>query len=82
MKQKQQVEKNNHKPTQPQPGLRFLDAAGCAERYGFSSIHWRRLVDAGRAPSPTRFGRLLRWSLAELEVWEGAGCPESRRLAK
>jgi len=49
---------------------RFLDAKGCGSRYGFSWRHWLRLVDAGRAPQPVRFGRLVRWPLASLEEWE------------
>src|SRR5574340_28085 len=36
----------------PEALARFLDARGCAERYGFSWRHWLRLVDAGRAPQP------------------------------
>lgn len=57
---------------------RYLDADACAARYSFSSSHWRRLVDAGRAPQPARLGRLVRWSLAALEDWERAGCPSLR----
>jgi len=53
----------------------FCNATACGERYGFSSRHWKRLVDAGRAPQPIRFGRLLRWNLATLEQWESNGCP-------
>lgn len=53
---------------------RYCDAADCAARYGFSRRHWLRLVDRGRAPQPTRFGRLCRWSLTTLEAWERGGC--------
>ncbi len=56
----------------------FLDADGCASRYGFSPEHWRRLVDAGKAPQPTRFGRLVRWSISNLNDWDAAGCPPIR----
>ena len=55
-------------------GERYLDADGCAGRYRFSQRHWFRLVDSGRAPQPTRFGRLCRWSLSSLEEWEANGC--------
>ena len=59
---------------------RYFDAKECAARYGMSWRHWLRLVDSGRAPLPTRFGRLVRWSLASLESWEAAGCPSIRQL--
>jgi len=54
---------------------RYLDADQCAARYGFSSRHWQRLVDLGKAPQPTRFGRLVRWPIPKLEEWELSGCP-------
>lgn len=53
---------------------KYTDARGCGARYGFSWRHWLRLVDAGRAPQPVRFGRLVRWSLSSLETWEAGGC--------
>jgi predicted DNA-binding transcriptional regulator AlpA len=59
---------------------KYLDAKDCAARYGVSWRHWLRLVDSGRAPQPTRFGRLVRWSLASLESWEADGCPSVRSL--
>ncbi|MCO6045912.1 hypothetical protein NG895_18590 [Aeoliella sp. ICT_H6.2] len=59
---------------------RYLDADGCSTRYDFSTEHWRRLVDAGKAPQPTRFGRLVRWFVPELEEWEAAGCPPIRQV--
>jgi predicted DNA-binding transcriptional regulator AlpA len=52
----------------------YLTAPDCAARYGFSIRHWRRLVDAGKAPQPTRFGALVRWHLEALEAWEREGC--------
>src|SRR5262245_46675304 len=52
----------------------FVDASRSASRYGFSKRHWLRLVDAGKAPAPMRFGRLVRWSIAALEEWEQGGC--------
>lgn len=60
----------------------FTDTDGCAARYACSPAHWRRLVDAGRAPQPTRFGRLVRWPIAALEEWEAAGCPPVRGIRK
>lgn len=56
----------------------YIDARGCANRYKFSENHWRRLVDAGKAPGATRFGRLLRWRVADLEAWERDGCKPPR----
>lgn len=63
-------------------GERYRDADGCAMRFGFSRRHWLRLVDSGRAPQPTRFGRLCRWSLATLEEWERGGCRPIRTAGK
>ncbi len=70
-------------PVSPQPPAtlppaKFLDAEGCAARYGFSPEHWRRLVDAGKAPAPRRFGRLVRWPEAGLDEWDAAGNPVVR----
>lgn len=60
---------------------RFFDADQCGHRYGFSKRHWIRLVDSGKAPQPTRFGRLVRWSLESLDQWDAAGCPSCRHVA-
>ena len=54
----------------------------CGARYGFGSRHWRRLVDRGAAPSPTRFGRLTRWSAQSLLAWEASGCKPIRAIGK
>jgi len=59
--------------------VKYLDAKGCGARYGVSSRHWLRLVDASKAPQPTRFGRCVRWSIQSLETWEAAGCPSLRQ---
>ena len=66
------------KPVQPA----YLDEAECGQRYGFSARHWRRLVDSGKAPRPARFGRLVRWSIADLSEWESRGCPNVRDAIK
>ncbi len=63
-------------------GERYCDADGCASRYGFSRRHWLRLVDRQAAPSPTRFGRLTRWSLSRLAEWEADGCRPVRIAGK
>ncbi len=57
----------------------FLDATGCSTRYQFSVRHWHRLVDSGKAPRPTRFGRLVRWRVPDLEAWEAQGCGPVRK---
>ena len=59
---------------------RFFDAKECAARYGISWRTWLRLVDSGRAPQPTRFGRLVRWPLATLENWESNNCSRIRTM--
>lgn len=62
----------------PIPSALFLDAKQAAVRYSVSIPHWRRMVDAGRAPQPVRLGRVLRWALATLQDWEARGCPRWR----
>ena len=57
---------------------KYVDAKGCGARYDFSWRHWLRLVDMGKAPQPTRFGRCVRWRVETLEAWEVAGCPSCR----
>lgn len=62
---------------------RYIDADECAERFGgISKRHWIRLVDSGRAPQPTRFGRLVRWSLESLLEWERGGCRPIRHVGQ
>lgn len=61
---------------------RYFDADGCSSRYGFSRRHWLRLVDSGRAPQPTRFGRLCRWPLTRLAAWEADNCRPVRAAAR
>ena len=58
---------------------KFVNAKECAARYSISQRTWFRLVDSGRAPQPTRFGRLARWALSSLEVWESANCQSLRK---
>ncbi len=59
-----------------------VDADACASRYGISKRHWLRLVDRGAAPSPTRFGRLVRWSLNSLASWEASNCKPIRQVGR
>jgi len=60
------------------PPSRFSDAELCAGRYLISTASWRRLVDAGRAPRPIRFGHLVRWSNEVLDQWDADGNPPIR----
>ena len=60
---------------------RWKDAEQCAARYGFSKRHWLRLVDAGKAPQGTKFGRLIRWADDILNSWDDAGCPPTRHVS-
>jgi predicted DNA-binding transcriptional regulator AlpA len=73
--------KRNRAPKVPDLPPAFLDAEGCGHRYSFSSKHWNHLVDQGKAPQPHRFGRLVRWSLADLQVWEAGGCKPVRTIS-
>lgn len=59
-----------------------IDADACASRLGISKRHWLRLVDRGAAPRPTKFGRLVRWSICSLEEWERGGCKPVRVAGK
>jgi len=59
---------------------KFLDAANCAMRYEISKRHWLRLVDAGKAPQPTRLGRSVRWKISTLEKWDADGNPVVRHV--
>ena len=59
-----------------------IDADECAYRKNISKRHWIWLVDRGAAPQPIRLGRLVRWSLAELQEWERGGCRPIRSAGK
>ena len=61
---------------------RYANADECSKRYGLSKRHWLRLVDAGKAPQPTRFGKSVRWSYAALDDWDAQGNPAIRHVAK
>jgi predicted DNA-binding transcriptional regulator AlpA len=71
------------KQSRAERAKKYLDVKACGTRYACSCRHWYRLVDSGRAPQPTRFGRLVRWSIATLEAWETDGCrPVNRRAGR
>ena len=56
-----------------------VDANACASRLGISKRHWLRMVDAGKAPQPVRLGRLVRWAISSLAIWEANGCKPMRQ---
>ena len=55
-----------------------ISAKELAQRLGISLRHMRRLQAAGKAPSPVRLGRCVRWPVAEIEAWIAAGAPHRR----
>ena len=59
----------------------YADAEECGRRYGFSKRHWLRLVDSGRAPQGTRFGRLVRWPTTTLNEWDATGNRPCRHVS-
>ena len=61
--------------------LVMLDVEAFADVLGVSSRHVRRLVDAGKAPQPTRLGGCVRWPRHVVESWIADGCPAIRRPA-
>ncbi|MCH8044939.1 MAG: helix-turn-helix domain-containing protein [Planctomycetes bacterium] len=52
-----------------------LPAADVAKMLGISERHLWALNSSGRLPLPLRFGRAVRWNLAELQNWLDAGGP-------
>lgn len=53
-----------------------VDARGLAEMLGVSLRHIRRLDSAGRLPRGIRLGHAVRWPVAEIHAWLGAGAPD------
>ncbi len=56
-----------------------LPAADVAKMRGISERHLWALNSSGRLPRPVRFGRAVRWPVAELKAWLAAGAPERSR---
>ena len=56
-----------------------VPAADVAKMLGISERHLWALNSSGRLPRPLRFGRAVRWSVAELRAWMAAGAPERSR---
>ncbi len=57
-----------------------LAAADAAAMLGISESHFYNLHKTGRlGPLPTRMGRTVRWSRAELVAWFNAGTPPRKK---
>ena len=53
-----------------------VDAKTLAGLLGVSKRHVRRMNSAGSLPRPIKLGRSVRWSVAEVNQWIEAGCPD------
>ena len=63
------------------PSPAMLDTDAFAALLGVSTRHLRRLVDAGKAPQPTRLGSCVRWPRHVADGWIADGCPNCRKRA-
>lgn len=52
-----------------------VDSRGAGALFGLSDRQWRHLSATDEVPAPRRLGGAVRWSLAELQAWLEAGCP-------
>jgi predicted DNA-binding transcriptional regulator AlpA len=57
----------------------MIDIEVFADLLDVSTRHLRRLVDAGKAPQPTRLGACVRWPRHVVEAWLADGCPNCRK---
>jgi predicted DNA-binding transcriptional regulator AlpA len=46
-----------------------LDERGLAKRFGNTRAHWRKLRREHKGPKYYKIGRLVRYSLADVEAW-------------
>lgn len=51
----------------------WISIMEAATRYGVSDKTIRRLTGAGKFPAGRKFGRIVRYRLAELERWDETG---------
>lgn len=65
----------------PTPEALLVDVDGVAAMLSVSRRTVIRLDQAERIPAPTRLGRAVRWSRAELIEWDRNGRPTRRRMA-
>ncbi len=59
-----------------------IPASAVAKLLSISERHVWALNTSGRLPRPARYGRAVRWSLAELRAWQDAGSPPRDRWEK
>jgi predicted DNA-binding transcriptional regulator AlpA len=58
-----------------------VNDADAAKLVRCSRSHWRRMVAAGKAPPPTKLGKLSRWPVAQLQRWLEMGSPSADKFA-
>lgn len=51
----------------------WISIADTATRYGVDYKTIRRLTNAGKFPAGRKFGRIVRYRLAELDKWDETG---------
>ncbi len=56
-----------------------IPASAVAKLLSISERHVWALSASGRLPRPVRYGRAVRWNLAELRAWQDAGSPPRDR---
>lgn len=61
------------------PKNTLQDIKQVAERLNVSERAFSRLVASGKAPTPVRIGRCVRWDGKEIEQWIADGCPKRDR---
>ena len=67
-------------PTQVEASERLaIPASAVAKLLSISERHVWALNTSGRLPRPARYGRAVRWNLAELRAWQDAGSPPRDR---
>jgi predicted DNA-binding transcriptional regulator AlpA len=59
-----------------------VPSAGVAKLLNISQRHVANLNTTGRLPRPVRFGRSVRWSVAELRDWLESGAPSREKWEK
>ncbi len=69
------ITKPEHCQHENTPAPEFATLADLAAILRISTHHAKRLHLNGRLPAPTRYGRCVRWNLAELRAWFQAGSP-------
>ena len=63
-------------------GVRLVDARRAAALCSISARFWAQLDASGKVPLPRKLGRRSLWSVAEIDAWISAGCPERGKWAQ